>query len=52
MIKILGIVALVLRALFFISFVIYFWNLDMKLVAKITPFLSGHYDKIKREKML
>ena len=37
MIKILGIVALVLLALFVISFVIYFWNLD---------------DKIKREKML
>lgn len=52
MIKVLGIVAIVLLALFVISFVIYFWNLDMKLVAKITPFLSRRYDKIKREKML
>ena len=32
-----------------VTFTVYFFNLDMKLTAKIEPFLLKHYDKIKRD---
>ncbi len=50
--KILGIIAIVLVCLFVLSFVVYFFNLDMKLTAAIEPMLQKHYDKIKRDKHL
>lgn len=31
------------------TFLIYFFNLDMKLVALIEPFLQKHYDAIPRK---
>lgn len=52
MLKVLIIIACVLVALFTISLVIYFFNLDMKLMAKIGPILNKHYDKIKRDRRL
>lgn len=40
-------------AVFFVlTFTIYFFNLDMKLVAKIMPVIGKHYDKRKRETRL
>ncbi len=45
---ILGIVL----ALFLITFVIYWFNLDMKLVRVIYDALGKHYDKMKRDKKL
>lgn len=52
MLKVLLIILLVFIALFLLSLVIYFFNLDMKLMAKIGPILNKHYDKIKRDKRL
>ncbi len=46
---ILIIVAIVLAALFVLSFIVYFFNLDMKLMAAIEPLILKHYDKIKRD---
>ena len=31
------------------TFVIYFFNLDMKLTAAIEPWLIKHYDRIERD---
>ena len=34
---------------FAVTFVVYFWNLDMKLTAIIEPWLLKHYDSIERD---
>jgi flagellar basal body-associated protein FliL len=52
MLKVLLIIVCVLVVLFLISLVIYFFNLDMKLMVKIGPILNNHYDKIKRDRRL
>lgn len=43
------IIAVVFVALFVLSFIVYFFNLDMKLTSLIEPILKKHYDKIKRD---
>ena len=50
--KILGIAAIVVAALFVLTFRVYFFNLDMKLTAAIEPLMLKHYDKIKRDRHL
>lgn len=52
MIKVLLIIICLLAALFLLSLIIYFLNLDMKLMTKIAPILNRHYDKIKRDRRL
>lgn len=53
MIKVILIIAGVIIALFVLLFVIYFFNLDMKLTVNvIAPFLEKHYDKRKRDQHL
>jgi hypothetical protein len=42
----------VILALFVITFTIYFFNLDMKLIRKIYDLLGKHYDTMKRDKKL
>ncbi len=42
----------IILALFLITFVIYWFNLDMKLVRVIYNALGKHYDKMKRDKKL
>lgn len=42
----------VILALFVITFLIYWFNLDMKLVRKVYDWLGKHYDKMKRDKKL
>ena len=37
---------------FVITFIIYIFNLDMKLTAAIEPLLLKHYDKIERDQHL
>ena len=37
---------------FAVTFVVYFWNLDMKLTAALEPLFLKHYDKIKRDRHL
>ena len=48
---ILKIIAVIL-ALFGVTFTIYWFNLDMKLVNKIYFLLQKHYDNMKRDKKL
>ena len=48
LLKLLGIVFM----LFTGTFIIYFFNLDMKLTAMIEPWLLKHYDKIPRDRHL
>lgn len=49
LLHILLIVLIVLASLFVLSFIVYFFNLDMKLTSAIEPLLEKHYDKIKRD---
>ena len=42
----------VILALFVVTFVIYFFNLDMKLIRKVYDLLGKHYDTMKRDKKL
>ncbi len=48
--KILFILAIVICALFLLSLVIYFFNLDMKIAAKMTPVMIKYYDRKKAKK--
>lgn len=50
--QIAGIVVIVVIALFVLSFLVYFFNLDMKLTAMLAPLFEKHYDKIDRDKHL
>ena len=42
----------VILALFLITFAIYFFNLDMKLIRKVYDLLGKHYDNMKMDKKL
>ena len=42
----------VILALFVVTFTIYFFNLDMKLIRKVYDLLGKHYDTMKRDKKL
>ena len=46
---VLLIIAIVLVCLFVLSFIVYFFNLDMKLTAAIEPLMLKQYDKIERD---
>ena len=50
--RIAAIVIGVIAALFVLSFLVYFFNLDMKLTAMLAPLFDKHYDKVKRDKHL
>lgn len=46
------IILAVILALFVLTFIIYWFNLDMKLIRVVYDFLQKHYDKMKRDKKL
>ena len=46
------IILAVIVAFFLVTFVIYWFNLDMKLVRKVYDLLGKHYDNMKRDKKL
>ena len=46
------IILAVIVALFLVTFAIYWFNLDMKLVRKVYDALQKHYDNMKRDKKL
>ena len=46
------IILAVIFALFLVTFAIYWFNLDMKLVRKVYDWLQKHYDNMKRDKKL
>ncbi len=50
--KALIIILIVIAALFLITFAIYFFNLDMKLVRVIYDALGKHYDNIEKDRKL
>ena len=37
---------------FALTFTIYFFNLDMKLVALVEPWLQKHYDRVPRKQTI
>ena len=41
-----------LASVFSVTFVVYFFNLDMKLLSAIEPFFLNHYDKMPRNQQL
>jgi CHASE1-domain containing sensor protein len=43
---------LVLLSLFVVTFVVYFFNLDMKLTAAMEPVLNWFYDRVDRDQHL
>lgn len=42
----------VILGFFAVTFTVYFFNLDMKLVRKIYELLGKHYDTMKKDKKL
>lgn len=52
MLKALIIVLIVIAALFVLTFSIYYFNLDMKLIRKIYELLGKHYDNIEKDRKL
>ena len=50
--KIISKIIAVILALFGVTFTIYWFNLDMKLVNKVYFWFQKHYDNMKRDKKL
>lgn len=50
--NVLLIILAVILCLFLITFAIYWFNLDMKLIRKVYDLLQKHYDNMKRDKKL
>ena len=46
------IILAVVAGLFLLTFAVYWFNLDMKLIRKVYDLLQKHYDKMKRDKKL
>lgn len=46
--KVITIIAMVCLALFLLSIIIYFFNLDMKMAAKMQPIINKWYNRHKR----
>jgi len=51
-VKILSALLAVFAALFAVTFAIYYFNGDMKLVRKIYEKLQGHYDNLEKDRKL
>lgn len=47
--KVLIIIAIVLVCLFALTFIVYMFNLDMKMMAAMEPIMEKVYDKRKRD---
>ena len=50
--NILFIILIIAVVFFAVTFIVYFFNLDMKLTAAIYPWFEKHYDRVKRDKHL
>lgn len=51
-IKILMIAGIVLVAFFLLTFLLYWFNADTKLIKKLEKPMTKHYDNIKRDRRL
>lgn len=49
---VLLIILAIIVGFFVVTFAIYWFNLDMKLVRKVYDWLQKHYDNMKRDKKL
>ncbi len=47
--KVLLIVAIVILAFFILTFLVYFFNLDMKMMTKLKPLFMKHYENRKKK---
>lgn len=52
MFKVIAKIAAAIAALFGLTFTIYWFNLDMKLINKVYFALQKHYDNLKRDRKL
>lgn len=52
LIKIVIIAVIVVLVLFVLTFGVYFFNLDMKMMAAVEPLLKKVYDRRKRERKI
>lgn len=52
LLHIILVIVLVLLVLFAVTFTVYFFNLEMKLLTLIEPLLLKHYDRLKRDRHL
>lgn len=52
MLKILIIILVIIAVLFVLTFGIYYFNLDMKLVRKVYDLLGKHYDNLEKDRKL
>lgn len=52
LIKIVLIAAAAALGLFLLTFAVYFFNLDMKMMAAVEPMLAKVYDRRKRERRI
>lgn len=52
LLKVIAILAAVGVGFFVLTFTVYFYNLDMKLMAAIDPYLRKIYDRRKRERQI
>lgn len=52
MLKALIILLIVVAAFFVITFTVYYFNLDMKLVRKVYDLLGKHYDNMEKDRRL
>ena len=50
--KILTAISAIVAALFAVTFAVYWFNADMKLVRKIYEKLQGHYDNLEKDRRL
>lgn len=50
--KVLLIILCVILALFLLTFTIYFFNLDMKLIRFVYDKLQPHYDNLEKDRKL
>lgn len=50
--NVVRVIVIVAVALFGITFIVYFFNLDMKLTSALFPLFDKGYDKVKRDKHL
>lgn len=52
MLKVFIIILVVIAALFLLTFSIYYFNLDMKLVRRVYDLLNKHYDNLEKDRKL
>ena len=50
--KILGILGIASVLFFVVTFIVYFFNLDMKAAAALEPYLEKWHDRVPRERKL